>query len=114
MFAMNQHVVRMQFVLPKIRMQFVNVHRATEEIQFQKSVVNWPMHVHTVPNHQFVKYHQRVKQFVNAHKDTRVIQIQPVASQLVNVHTVIPIARIVPNVSVAVVSINAMIYAVRI
>lgn len=37
MFAMNRHVVRMQFALLKIKMQFVNVRPATEVIQFQKS-----------------------------------------------------------------------------
>lgn len=97
MFAINQHVERMQFVLLKIKMPFVSVRPAIAVIQFQMLVVNWPMHARIVQSHQCAKSHQPVT-FANAHKVTLVIQNQLDASQLVNVQMAIQIARTVQNV----------------
>lgn len=80
MFAMNRLAVKMQFAYQKIKIQPVNVHQATEAIQFQKLDANWPMHALNVMNHQFVSSQQLVI-FANVHQATPAIQNLPDASQ---------------------------------
>lgn len=92
MCAINHLAVKMRFASLKIRMQSANVRQAIEVIQFQRLAVNWPMHVRTVPSHQFVKSHQLVM-FVNVLKATLATQNQLDASQLASVRMAIWIAR---------------------
>lgn len=112
MYAMNRHAVKMQFVFQKIKIQFVNAHQATEVIQYQKLVVNYPMLVRNAMNHQFVRLQQPVI-FVNAHQAILDSQNRLDAIRLVNAK-VMHNARIVLDVLAVVVLINAMIYAVQI
>lgn len=108
---MGRRVERMPFVLLKIKMLFVNVHRDTKAIQYQKLDANWPTHVRTVPNHRCVKYRRLDNTFASAHKDTLDTLKQLDVIQSVNVQMVILIAQIQHDVRMAVALTNAMVYA---
>lgn len=112
MFVMNHRAVRMQFALPKIKMQFVNVRLAIEVIRSQKLVASKPMHVDNVLNRRFVNSLQPVP-YANVPKVTRAIQKRLAASQSVNA-TAMPIARTALDACKVDVSTNVMIYAVQI